>query len=549
MVTIMRNFRNIFTGGRHREAQQIQVAEALDIIQDRTRRTPGPSIEIAPDDPIISYFLDAPGVVEIDKLNMDSPALRAMKAAGVRITVPLVNQGELVGLLNLGSRLSEQEYSADDYRLLSNLATQASPALRVAQLVRQQQAEVQERERLEQELRVARIIQQTLLPKDVPALPGWQVAAYWQPARAVGGDFYDFIHLQDGRLGLVIADVTDKGVPAALVMATTRSILRDAAERYSSPGPVLERANNLLCGDIPRNMFVTCQYMILDPDSGRMQYANAGHNLPFHRTEGGVLELRATGMPLGLMSEMKYEERETCLAPGDSILFYSDGLVEAHDAQRDMFSFQRLHDLLVDHVGGASLIEFLLDNLRSFTGPEWEQEDDVTMMILKREEGPTRSSTNNDLSEMSAKDKAWHTLTSFELPSNQGNERQAMEKVAESVQNLNLPEMRVERLKTAVAEATMNAIEHGNHFRADLPVSIQVLTSENMLKIVITDRGGGVPIPEAKHPDLDAKLAGLQSPRGWGLFLIKNMVDDMNVISDDTHHTVELFFNLKGITQ
>jgi GAF domain-containing protein len=118
----------------------------------------GPAIEITPEDPIVSYFLDAPGVVEIDKINLPSPALQAMKSAGVKITVPLVNQGELVGLLNLGARLSEQEYSADDFRLLNNLATQASPALRVAQLVRQQQAEVQERERMEQELRVARII-------------------------------------------------------------------------------------------------------------------------------------------------------------------------------------------------------------------------------------------------------------------------------------------------------------------------------------------------------------------------------------------------------
>src|SRR6185437_9133225 len=136
-----------------------------------------------------------------------------------------------------------------DRGLLNNLATQAAPAVRVAQLVHQQQIEARERERIEQELRVARHIQQTLLPKELPSLPGWEVSAYYQPARAVGGDFYDFLPLADGKLGLVVGDVTDKGVPAALLMATTRSILRAAGQSLTSPGEVLERVNDLLCPD------------------------------------------------------------------------------------------------------------------------------------------------------------------------------------------------------------------------------------------------------------------------------------------------------------
>src|SRR5918997_2713378 len=159
-------------------------------------------VEIAPNDPLLAYFQAAGEAVDIDTLELDSPALRELKAAGVKMAVPLVSQGELIGLLNLGPRLSEQDYSADDRALLNNLATQAAPALRVAQLVREQQAEVRARERIEQELRVARLIQQTLLPKENPALPGWQVDAKYQPAREVGGDFYDFLYLPDGRLGI-----------------------------------------------------------------------------------------------------------------------------------------------------------------------------------------------------------------------------------------------------------------------------------------------------------------------------------------------------------
>src|SRR5512146_689076 len=197
--------------------------------------------DIRPDDPFLAYLLGANGVVEIDKLGLDSQALRELKKANVKICVPLISQGELIGLLNLGSRRSEQDYSADDRRLLSNLATQAAPALRVAQLAQQQQVEARQRERLEQEMRVARVVQQTLLPKSAPDLPGWQIAAHWLPARAVSGDFYDFYPLSDGRWGLVIADVTDKGVPAALVMANTHGILRAAAEELSTPGKVLDR--------------------------------------------------------------------------------------------------------------------------------------------------------------------------------------------------------------------------------------------------------------------------------------------------------------------
>src|SRR5829696_6686246 len=259
---------------------------------------PGPEVEIAPNDPIVAYFASASGVVEIDKLDLDSPALRAMKEADIKVVVPLVSQGELIGLLNLGPRLSQQEYSADDRKLLSDLATQTAPSVRVAELVRQQQREAQERERIEHELKVARVIQQTLLPKTLPKLPGYDVAAYYQPAREVGGDFYDFLELEDGRLGLVVGDVTDKGIPAALVMATTRAMLRTAAQRLFSPGDVLRRANETLVTDIPPNMFITCLYAILEPESGRLHYANAGQDLPYRRrtSNGGAEELRATGM-------------------------------------------------------------------------------------------------------------------------------------------------------------------------------------------------------------------------------------------------------------
>jgi serine phosphatase RsbU (regulator of sigma subunit) len=241
------------------------------------------------------------------------------------------------------------------------------------------------RQRYEQELRVARGIQQALLPKEAPTLEGWEVAAYYQPAKEVGGDFYDFFELPDGRLGLVVGDATGHGIPAALVMAAARSMLRAVAQASASPGDVLSRANEPLVMDIPPNMFVTCLYAVLDPESGHLVYANAGHDLPYlRRRDSDAEELRARGMPLGLMPGMSYEEKEVVLQKGESVLFYSDGLVEAHDSQRMMFGFPKLRTLVAEHVEQESLVGSLLEELYSFTGEGWEQEDDITLLTLRR---------------------------------------------------------------------------------------------------------------------------------------------------------------------
>jgi serine phosphatase RsbU (regulator of sigma subunit)/predicted ester cyclase len=247
--------------------------------------------------------------------------------------------------------------------------------------------EMLERERIEQELRVARSIQQASLPEEVPTLEGWQIAPYYHPAREVGGDFYDFHLLSEGRLGVVVGDATGKGVPAALVMSTTCGMLQAISQALdsssSAPREVLERANETLLARIPTNMFVTCFYAILDPESGRLRYANAGHDLPYLHRNGEAEELRARGMPLGLMPGMDYEEKEIILEAGESALFYSDGLVEAHDSKGEMFGFPRLRELVAEHAEEAALGDFLLEELHSFVGDGWEQEDDITLLTLR----------------------------------------------------------------------------------------------------------------------------------------------------------------------
>jgi serine phosphatase RsbU (regulator of sigma subunit) len=183
---------------------------------------------------------------------------------------------------------------------------------------------------------------------------------------------------------VVVGDATGKGVPAALVMSTTLGMLRLAAQSYSSsPGQMLQRVNEALFPYIPANMFVTCFYVILDPESGLLRYANAGHDLPYLHHDGDAEELRARGMPLGLMSSMDYEEMDLVLEAGESVLFYSDALVEAHDPKGEMFGFPRLRALIAEHGEERSLEDFLLEELYSFVGEGWEQEDDITLVTLR----------------------------------------------------------------------------------------------------------------------------------------------------------------------
>src|SRR5262245_46073625 len=311
-------------------------------------------------------------------------------------------------------------------------------------------------------------------------------------------------------------------------------------------------------------MFVTCSYAILDPATGRLRYANAGHDLPYQRRLSGVGELRATGMPLGAMPGSRYEEKETTLARGEHVLLYSDGLVEAHSPAYEMFGFPRLEAFMGQHADGGTLIEFLLAQLSDFTGDGWEQEDDVTLVALQHlaASGPSGNghlpSPEKQASEPDGggyvRGGEWRLLNEWSFPSAPGNERLAIAALTETLGDDLLSQRRREQLASAVAEATMNAMEHGNHYQPELPVMVEALLSDTAVAVRISDEGGAgmggegeaLETPDGyEPPDLAAKLAGLQTPRGWGLFLIKHLVDEVRVSADEKRHTVELIMRLE----
>jgi serine phosphatase RsbU (regulator of sigma subunit) len=258
------------------------------------------------------------------------------------------------------------------------------------------QAQLIDQEKMQHELRMARRIQESLLPEEMPTIPGYRLHACWQPARAVSGDFYDFIALGGEQWAIVIGDVTDKGVPASLVMTATRSLIRASAAAEArrslaadapalvSPGAILAQVNELLYIDIPMHMFVTCLFIVLHPPSGRLRLANAGHCLPLLSGAQGFSELVARGMPLGLMPGRSYEELEIELPASCRLLLYSDGLSEAHSLQDEMFGVPRLRSWVQEHGSGDLNLQELLGQVAAFAGPGQEQEDDMTLVLLER---------------------------------------------------------------------------------------------------------------------------------------------------------------------
>lgn len=238
---------------------------------------------------------------------------------------------------------------------------------------------------LKAELEVARSLQLAILPSSFPARAGCQGAARMIPATTMGGDFYDFIELPDGRIGLVIADVSGHGVPAAFFMAVARTNLRELAPRYTDAGECLAQANEALCAQNPLDLFVTVFYCILDPPSGVLSYANGGHNPPYVQRAAGPIESLdgAGGLVLGAMPGMRYPTHTLQLLKGDRLVLYTDGVTEACNPKDELYGAHRLVDEVHVHGAGtsAALVERICQSVTNFAG-QAPQSDDITLTVL-----------------------------------------------------------------------------------------------------------------------------------------------------------------------
>jgi serine phosphatase RsbU (regulator of sigma subunit) len=324
-----------------------------------------------------------PDVLEVDP-DLMLPDWLSEEAFRGHAVVPLIANQRTAGVMLLNTR----EPRPDDdgaTRFLQLLANQAAIALETARL----HAEERERWRLADQLAVARRIQLTLLPIACPAVPGWEFQAVYQAAQQVGGDFYDFFALpgEPGRWGMVIADVADKGVPAALFMALSRTVIRTMAFSGRGAAAALMRANDLILNDTWSDLFLSAFYAILDTNTGELTYANAGHNRPmwWDSAAGRVREITTPGIVLGLFPAITIAQETITLAVGDQVIFYTDGLTEAMTEALDEFGEDRLAAILAAHGDSSAgqLTEEIIAAVEQFTG-DAPQNDDLTMFIVRR---------------------------------------------------------------------------------------------------------------------------------------------------------------------
>ncbi len=352
-------------------------------LTDRAGELARVQLDIEPDDPLIRILESKKGPIEVDSLNLESSAVSALRDARTKLIVPLLSPDGLVGLLALEA--TSESFTQRSLDWLSRWSSHMAASLRLAQLVEQRREEGERRERESRDLEVARLVQRRLLPQAAVSESGWQVSPYYSSADFVGGDFYDFMDLGGGRLGVVAGDVAGKGVSGALGMASVRSLLRQVSREHESPARALQKVNNSLVEDLPDGMFVTCLYLTLLPE-GAVRCANAGHNPPMLLGSPEVREIDVRGMPLGMMPGSEYQDVDITVQPDEALFVYSDGLLEAR-SHGSMLGTSGVTALLPRSgpKSAEAVIQHIIDGLLQFTGRDWEQDDDITLLAILRQ--------------------------------------------------------------------------------------------------------------------------------------------------------------------
>lgn len=299
------------------------------------------------------------------------------------LTVPMMAQSRLIGILTLyNKKRSEEGFSPGDQRLIAILASQSAQVVEGARLYEEEK----ELLAMRQEVQLAQEIQSNLLPSEAPEILGYELAGISIPAKEVGGDYFDYIPMADGRMGLAVGDVSGKGVGAALLMATSQATLRGQVVGADDPAEAMGRTNFLMCSATRRGTFVTLFLAMLDPETGKVSYANAGHNRPFIVGPDGRFEVLTTGsLVLGFMRSHTYQRAEHTLAPGETLVIYSDGVTEAMNPSSEQFEEERLYDLAKKHQndGANAVLDRVINEVKRFAG-EREQSDDITLLIVRR---------------------------------------------------------------------------------------------------------------------------------------------------------------------
>jgi len=296
------------------------------------------------------------------------------------ITVPLKVAGRVTGVAQVINRLDGKSFDKDDLELFISLSSMAAIALENAKM----HQTILEKQRIVKDMEFARTVQESFLPQSEPEVQSYKFSAHYTPALEVGGDFYDFIRLDKGHTGIVVGDVSGKGVPAALYMAKLGSDMRTLAFTEQSPADALMKLNDLLASRSRRGMFATLLYMELDSPAGKLTISNAGHLPPIIKKKDGSLVRLATagGAPLGMVAGMKYGQETAVLMPGDTVILYTDGIIEAMNSKEELYGYDRFEALIRKSTSNPDALKSaIIDDVNRFTGLS-AQHDDMTLVCF-----------------------------------------------------------------------------------------------------------------------------------------------------------------------
>jgi serine phosphatase RsbU (regulator of sigma subunit) len=376
------------------EAQEESESSEGESIQTAERESALRGLALPADEPLIQKIAEKKKEVTIYDIEED-PLFEVDRASCKKtfdqmeatLIVPLIYEDRLTGLMTLGQKKSGKFYRKEDINLLNILANQGAVAIENALMVE----DVIEKERMEEELTIARDLQTSMLPATCPEIEGFEIAATSIQAREVGGDFFDFIEMGEGKVGLVIGDVTGKSVSGALVMSASRSVFRMLSEEELSVGEIMIRANRRTKKDIKSGMFVALLYAVIDSKNRTLSLSSAGQTQPIYFSaetgEASLVETEGDTFPLGILEDAEYEETRLELAPGDRVVFYTDGIVEEMNEQEELFGFDRLLQTVQQarSMGAESLLKEVVDKVNEFAGGA-AQHDDLTVIVLSVEE-------------------------------------------------------------------------------------------------------------------------------------------------------------------
>ena len=298
------------------------------------------------------------------------------------LCVPLIVKSDLRGVLTVYNKKDQLTFTQDDQRLLAIISAQSAQVIENARLISEEKAYI----KMQQEVGLAAKIQLDLLPRGIVTPPGYDIAARTLPAQSVGGDYYDFIPTDDGKLAICLGDVTGKGLPASLLMANLQATLRGQTLVSQRPAECLQRSNKLLFLSTSPEKFATLFYGIIDPVDHTLAFSNAGQDWPYHiAADGAIQRLKAGGVMLGMFEEFTFEDDKVPLAPGDLLVIHSDGVTEAMNPMEDHFGEPRLQKLIMEHrhLTAAEIIDTIITDVRKHAGVN-PQSDDITIMVIKR---------------------------------------------------------------------------------------------------------------------------------------------------------------------